>query len=316
MKPWILILACTIACTGCTTLALERHTLSQGESVAALRAQEVLDNLALVANDPAGLPAYSSIFAGTAQVTDSAQFGATFLWLVKGVMSSSTYGLFSEAANMQLSRSVSQNWSLDPLVVPEKVEAMRCACRWVVCGPEKACGSCPGLLASPEQDHSPGRHFGVEERLARLPPCWLHIGRCAEVPKAARYKAHCGATWVWVMPDGLTGLADFTLVLQDIARIHINSESLFYWPPPPCVYSRGSGNRAAQEGDKAIGIDNPAAKNDSKMTAIAGPATLEVSAYVDRNQHLVPVVPYRQVRFENLGSDPSIRSQVSAAGAP
>jgi hypothetical protein len=303
-------------------LALERHTLAQGESVAELRYLEVVDNLALVARDPGALPAYSSIFAGTAQVTDTAQFGTTLVWLVKGIMSSVSYGLFTEAANPQLSRSVSENWSLDPLVVPEKVEAMRCACRWVISGPEKACGSCPGLLASPEQDHSPGRHFGVAERLARLPSGWLHVGRMLEVPHCARYKAHSGDTWVWVMPDGMAALADFTLVLQDIARVNINSDSLYYWPRPPCVYTRVSSPPApTKEGDQTRGrsstaIENAAPKDTSKATANADLSTLEVSAYVDPNQHLIPGAPYRQVRFENLGSDPSIRSQVSAAGAP
>jgi hypothetical protein len=58
-------------------------------------------------------------------------------------------------------------------------------------------------------------------RLVRLPQGWLHIGRLCDVPLTACYKDHCGDTWVWVMPDGIEGLAGFTLVLQDIATLNV-----------------------------------------------------------------------------------------------
>jgi hypothetical protein len=103
------------------------------------------------------------------------------------------------------------------------MEAMRCACQWVIFGPERACSEYPGLLADPEQDLSATPHFGVEDRLARLPSGWLHVGCLIEVPPGACYKAHCGGTWVWVMPEGRRGLADFTLVLHDIATLDLRS---------------------------------------------------------------------------------------------
>jgi hypothetical protein len=214
-------------------LSLERHTLAQAGSVIDLRYREVLDNLALIANQPTALPAYSSIFSGLAQVTDTGQVLSTTIWQrVRGVPVVQN-GFASEAASPQVSRTVFQNWTLDPIVVPEKIEAMRCACQWVLYGPERACSDCPDLLASPDQAPGPGRHFGVADRLARLPKGWLQVGRLKDVPLGACYKAHCGDTWVWVMPDGLPGLADFTLVLQDIARVDSNSPTLFNLPPAP-----------------------------------------------------------------------------------
>jgi hypothetical protein len=315
MKPWLLVLASGFACTGCTTLALERHTLGQAKSVAELRYLEVLDNLALVAHDPAALPAYSSIFAGTAQVIDTSQFGSSPVWVAKGVMGTTVAGFLSETTSPQFSRSVSENWSLDPLLAPEKIEALRCACRWVVYGPAMACSSCPGLLATPEQSPTPGRHFGVADRLAHLPPGWLHVGHLKDVPLAAHYRAHCGNTWVWVMPDGMAGLADFTLVFEDIARVNINSPSLFYWPPPPCVYTRASGPEGQGKGKAAAA---PAADAGFwPRSPVNDPNSgLVVSVYVDRERHVFWVLPYQPVRFENLGVDSSLRSQLSAAGAP
>jgi hypothetical protein len=223
-------------------------------------------------------------------------------------------GFGTEAINPQLTRTVTDNWSLDPVTAPEKLEAMRCACRWVTIGPERACTSCLGLLSSPEQDHSPGRHFGVADRLARLPVGWLHVGCHKDVPAGSCYKAHCGDTWVWVMPDGMVGLSDFTLVLQDIARVSINSDSLFYWPPPPCVYGRRSASPDKKPPDGGGG-GNAVAKEEKKTPADADRSTLEVSVFTDGCNCLVPAGPYRKYRFENLGGDPSFRSAVSAAGS-
>src|ERR1700678_1584279 len=97
---------------------------------------------------------------------------------------------------------------------------MRAAGRWVVYGPEKACSDCPGLLDSPDRvPPGPGRHFDVVERLAALPAGGLHVGCLKDVPWHTRYKAHCDGLWVWVTPEGMAGLAEFTCIIQDIARV-------------------------------------------------------------------------------------------------
>jgi hypothetical protein len=77
------------------------------------------------------------------------------------------------------------------------------------------------ILADPELDRSPGAHFGVARRLAALPEGWLHVGRFSDIPSGACYREHCGDTWVWVTPEGTSGLAGFTLVLQDIATLNV-----------------------------------------------------------------------------------------------
>jgi len=213
MRSGIVLLISVLSCTGCQALALKRCTLEQGATPTDIRYQEVLDDLAMVAHDPYALPAYSSIFAGSAVVTDTAQFVST--------TTLGTAGAGGQVISPQYSRATLGNWSLDPLNAPEKLEAMRCACRWVLAGPEQAGPNCASILADPEVDLSPGPHFGVMGRLVRLPPGWLHVGLSRDVPKGACYKDHCGGTWVWVMPDGMEGLAGFTLVLQDIATLDV-----------------------------------------------------------------------------------------------
>ena len=214
MKLCSLVVVCAVACTGCTTLSLERQTLAQAASSGALRYQEVLNNLAMIANDPSALPAYSSIFAGTASVTDMGQFTSTTVWQhLKDVAVQNGFG--SEAINPQISRAVLENWSLDPIVVPEKLEAMRAACQWMIYGPEMLSSLDHSLLASPDVDPSPGRHFGVEKQLAQLPPGWLGCGKRKDVPRGACYRAHCGHTWVWVMPEGTEALATKTTITRE-----------------------------------------------------------------------------------------------------
>jgi hypothetical protein len=296
MKPWIFALAAAAtASTGCTTLSLERQTLAQTGTVVDMRYREDLDNLAMIAKDPMALPSYASIYAGTTQVTDNASLSSTTVWLAKGVMGSLTHGFNSEAANPQVSRAVLMNWSLDPIVVPEKLEAIRCACRWVIYGPEHACDACAELLASPEEAASPGRHFGVADDLAKLPSGWLHLGKLEDVPLNACYKAHSGATWVWVTHEGIKGLADFSLIVQNIARVDSNSPSLFASPPFPSLWKFET---ADYKPDDCLPY---------KVTAIVA---------VDENRHLVPDQPYQRNREDNIGGDPHLRSLINAAGAP
>jgi hypothetical protein len=294
MKSQVLVLVGVLTLAGCTTVSLERHTVAQSGSAVDLRYHEVLDNLAMVASDPMALPAYSSIFAGSAQITDAGQLTSTTLWQ-HAVGAGSQNGFGSETLNAQVSRQVVENWTLDPIVVPEKLEAMRAACRWLIYGPDRLTPEDVALLASPLEDHSPGRHFGVAERLGRLPAGWLHVGRRKEAPAHACYKAHCGHTWVWVDADGTEGLADFTLVIQDIARVNINSPTLFYpLPLPSPLRFRTWPDYTAPDG-----------------RAFTVTATVAVAP----DGRLVPDQPYYRWRADNVGADAHLRSIINASGA-
>ncbi len=224
MRPRLLPLLCACLCSGCTMAALERSSLSQTESITSLRYREVLENFARTAQDPCGLPNYASFYAGGVGVTDSASLGGTTTWQhVVGIN-----GFGSQNANPGLTRQVGQNWTVDPVIDPEKLEAMRLCFRYVVYGPQSLGGDGVSLLARPDQvPGAPGRHFGVLDQLQRLPAGWLHVSSLGDVPVSACYKAHVGDAGAWVTPDGVKGLADFTLILQDIARININSWNLF-----------------------------------------------------------------------------------------
>jgi hypothetical protein len=296
MRFGTLLLTVLSACTGCTTAALQRHANSQSGSPVDLRYRETLENLAMVAENSFALPAYSSIFSGTAQITDTAQLVST---------TAVGPGMPGEMLNPQFTRVVLGNWTLDPLNAPEKLEAVRCACRWVIYGQDWACHDCVGLLETPQRFPCPGRHFGVADRLRQLPLEWLHRGGKQDVPAQACYKAHSGDVWVWVMPEDVKALADFSLILQDIARVDINSITLQYIRPAPSDFTFPTQPRLLPC------FDAGCAKGPHDGTI---PANVIAEVYVDPCYKLMPDIPYYRWRIENLGSDSSLRSQINASG--
>jgi hypothetical protein len=209
------LLPCVVIAAGCTAVSLERDTVSQSESAADYRYCATLHALAMVAADPGTLPTYSLLSNGVASVTCSGMFNPVTTW------KASPFLFASEAFSLTATHSPQIQWTVDPVADDSQLEAMRCACRWVLEGPDHLGLDCHHILADPERDTTPGPHFGVADRLTHLPQRWLHAGRLRDVPHGACYKDHCCDTWVWVMPDGMEGLAGFTLVLQDIATLNV-----------------------------------------------------------------------------------------------
>jgi hypothetical protein len=77
MRPARIIFIIGLACaTGCTTGRLRQRTINQGSTLPELQYQQVLDNLARFATNPAGLPWHVNLREGTTQITDSLSGGA------------------------------------------------------------------------------------------------------------------------------------------------------------------------------------------------------------------------------------------------
>jgi hypothetical protein len=247
MKPALPILILAIcAGPGCTNLALQQATVSQATSASDLRYKQVIENLAMLSSDPSMLPAFSSIYAGSTDVTDTLTASSASGWLrhaAKAFRYSTFYA--NQSADFMGSRAVKANWTLDPTVVPEKLRAMRAACQWVIVGPENvgpdvkylldyvpdtyvedqdAQGNYRGMKCVPGSGS--GFYFNVAKRLDYIQqqPPWLHHSdRYIDIPHRACYWAHCGGHYVWVEPEGMECLSQFLLVLQSIARCNIAS---------------------------------------------------------------------------------------------
>ncbi len=207
-----LMLAGILACTGCTTVTLEEYTLRQTQTSGEARDRLVLNCLATVAADPDALPPYALCSNGVSTATDSITVGQASTW--------APHKRVLENLGLTASRSPKGQWTVDPSGEYQQLEAIHAACLWALFGPQRACEAYPtGILGDPTHYLDGKPHFGVEARLARTWPGWIHYGRLKDVPLHARYKAHKGHTWVWVMPEDSESFAQFTLVLQDIATL-------------------------------------------------------------------------------------------------
>jgi hypothetical protein len=205
-----------LGCTGCTSFALEQNTLDQIQSSAEYRYKATLSCIATVAANSDSLPSFCVFSGGSTRVQDMEMLTSTTLW------TRALASFASETAMMSASRNTQPSWTLVPTADYTQLAALRSACQWILYGPERANMEFPGILDSPLQNPLPGPHFGVAERLRRLPCGWLGFGQLKDVPVAACYKSHCGDKWVWVTSEGMKGLADFTLVLLDIATLDVN----------------------------------------------------------------------------------------------
>jgi hypothetical protein len=305
--PLILVVATFSA--GCTTLSLDRNSLSQSESLSDLRYKEVLYNLAALAENPAVLPAYASIAAGTTTISDTGTITPTTV-IGRELLKRGTITHFqSETLELMAQRRVEENWSLDPVAGPERLQAMRYACWWVLFGKESVSETGNVHLGNkpqkPEKDPkdskpsdapAPGYYFAVTDQLAGLPDGWLHRGGLKDVPVKAAYKAHCGHSWVWVWADGMEGLTKFTIVMHKISRTA--TDSAFY--PDPEVRT------IVKQGSFGNG---------------ANARTVKVTAYVDMNDKLVSGAgayvagfPFKK-RIDDVGVNPFERSIITAAGS-
>jgi hypothetical protein len=295
MRMLLLALAPAIACTGCMTDRLSQRAVNQASKDMEIRYHEVLINLARTADEPTALPVYAPIYSGTPAIQGNVQVASTTILqslLPVGKKPSPFDGLQQEQIAPQLQRQLLENWSLDPVFVPEKLEAIRCACQWVIYGPERARIDYPGLLDKPDdfppEDRS--RHFGVADKLAKLPTKWLHYERRILPPVHAAYKAHCGDMWAWVDADGVQALADFNLVIQDIARVDVNSLALF-------SIARRTSSFSFQT-----------------LDAYEPYGHVDATTYVDELLMPKPDNPYFRWRVEAPSSAASLRTQISAAG--
>ena len=212
---------------GCTTNALKRNTLAQVDTVADLRYAEVLENLAMLDANPEMIPAYSSIYAGTSKIDDSVSVSPG------GIFTSPTGNLGLQGVMKTLdipsTRTVTQTWTLDPVMVPEKIRAIRAACLWALRGPESA-GPDSVLLSKYEKPNDGsleiygGFYFDVEKDLWAIPHGWLkHSCQAFCAPKSAAFSANYCGNHVWVDHEDLDKLSAFCVVIQKIARANLNT---------------------------------------------------------------------------------------------
>jgi hypothetical protein len=227
MRRAFLFAVMALVCGGCVTAPLERYTLNQSLSTTEMRYQEVMNALAVVAANQGTLPSYSLDTGGVANVSQSVSMQATTTW------ARAAHNFSQQLFNVLGKHSPDLSWTLDPVAEPVLLTGAWYACRWAIYGPPPV-GTEDyqkqyDLLRKPEITDIVGchpedpngitrtYHLGVLDDQHPIPSGWLGVGPHHCVPHGACYKAHCGDTYVWIMPEGLQQLSEFTLVLLDIA---------------------------------------------------------------------------------------------------
>jgi hypothetical protein len=305
MKSWQAILLFLLtAASGCTTAALQRRTLNQATSVSDLRYKEVLDNLAYLAANHWALPSYSTIYSGTSKISDQVQ-GVSASVIARELIKpfGTLTALDQEVFDLQLQRGVTQNWSLDPISAPEKLRAFRYANWWILSGPSSIGPDGFAMLGQYQPRSPPGHYFNVLDALAAIPPGWLQLGTRWDIPSNACYQASADGTCVWVTPDAVAGLTAFTLVLQKIALVPVDST---YFPKP--------NTRKIQ-----LEVSVPAVRHLPNGATQQATADIKMTLNVDESGAIVGGPgQYASVvkrRMDNIGTDPQLRSQVAAAAS-
>jgi hypothetical protein len=120
MRLRIVGIAIALACsTGCTAARLRQRTIHQASTLPELQYQQVLENLARFAENPATLPWHVNLREGTTQITDSATGGALVDLGPPAVTQPQIFG----------SRTVVAQWGMAPVIDPTELRLLRIAYR-------------------------------------------------------------------------------------------------------------------------------------------------------------------------------------------
>ena len=170
--------------SGCLHHQLEFTARRALNTLPDLHYQQVMDNLAAIAANPARLPYLAVVGQGAVQVTDNGTTAAG--------LSTPINLLKPDGLGIGSSRNVTGTWSLGTITSPDKIRAMQAVYQYIVVSRKVAHGGNP-LIS------------------------WLNVGGKRDAPSGARHIGRHGDVSVWVMPEGVAGLSELTLAILDIA---------------------------------------------------------------------------------------------------
>jgi len=110
--------------SGCAHQQLQFNTTHQADTLNDIYRRQVLDNLAMFADNPHAVPHFAFPNEGSSNVTDSGKLAGGFY-------------RFWETLGFDANRSMQEAWVLDPVRDPDKLKRMRCAY-------QRAVGVCSG----------------------------------------------------------------------------------------------------------------------------------------------------------------------------
>lgn len=210
MRNLVLCLAVALSSAGCNATQLQFTTLRQSRTIPDLQQRQVMENFARLSTDAGLLPYFDLVSVGTSAVTDRGAASFTLASAVKE-FTSGEYG--GEAA-----REISGNWTISPTNDPNRLAAMRAAYMIAMGRDEEITAIDLRRLHDflilnyndYKESHDPHRV---------IPSGWLCIGDKRSCPKGSHYVAHRDGVYVWVKEGRLRDLANFSLIILDIATL-------------------------------------------------------------------------------------------------
>ncbi len=204
IRSGCLVAAVMLALSGCNAQQLRFTTMRLSETVPDLQERQVIENFARIAANPGALPYYTVISNGTVNVNDSGSGGLYALTLQHRFFPSATL-------DASASRSITGNWTLNPMSNPDRLRAMRAAYQIAL-----------GAEFIDPVDQKKLEAIQKDQKDLQIPQGWVCVGRKRDIPHGACIVAHCGKTYAWVVPGHSKDFADFALVMLNIAT----------WIPP------------------------------------------------------------------------------------
>jgi hypothetical protein len=181
--------------------------------------QQVLDNLARFTVNPATMPSFSVVSAGTVNVEDAhgTNLAPTYSpTLTHSLQGGGALPILFILFGLNAQHSLTENWSTAPVNDSDNVRRLRCAFQIAAGADEDECGHCKARLE--------GFFLGSTESYECLMPTdWYGVGCEADVPEDACYVGDYCGTYVWVTPDGMDGFTRFTITILDIATGEIHA---------------------------------------------------------------------------------------------
>lgn len=214
---WAVVLPSLCGCA--THRALRKHTVDANFTLADIYYQQVLNNVARFVVNPAAMPSFAVVSAGTVNIEDQRGGGVGPTYsptLTSAMQGGGALPILSILFDANGRRSVTENWSTTPVTDSDNIRRMRCAFQLLVGAGESDCDHCKQRLE--------GFFLGSTESFeCGLPRDWFGCGSKHEVPPNACYVADYCDTYVWVTPDGLDAFTRFTITVLDIAtgEIHV-----------------------------------------------------------------------------------------------
>ena len=208
------------AAGGCAThQTLLKNTVAANVTTADIYYQETLENVARFAANPAAMPSFSVISAGTVNVEDEHSGGVNPNYsptLTRAMQGGGALPILSILFQANARRSITENWSTTPVTDSDNLRRMRCAFQYLVGTETSECDRCKARLE--------GFFLGGTEPFeCMLPRGWFNVGSKHDVPKDACFVANYCDTYVWVTAAGLDGFTRFTITVLDIATGEIHA---------------------------------------------------------------------------------------------